>query len=90
METDEPREASNPKLNAPTQVKSVPHPRIVEMRLRAWEVLRHALKARDPRQADRIIDEWLAGKITKKEAITKLKKLASNKKPPRKGRRGRR
>jgi hypothetical protein len=52
------------------------NPRVVEMRRRAWEMARLALKARDREAAEKIIEEFTKGRISGREALEKLKALA--------------
>ena len=54
----------------------MPHPRVVEMRKRAWEMFRLAIRARDSEEAEKILDEFTEGKISREEALRRLKALA--------------
>ncbi len=54
----------------------MPHPRVAEMRKRAWEMARLALKARDRREAERILDDFTEGRISREEALRRLRVLA--------------
>jgi len=59
----------------------VPHPRVAEMRMRAWEMARLALKARDRREAERVLDDFTEGRISRDEAIKRLRALAEARQP---------
>jgi hypothetical protein len=54
----------------------MPNPRVAEMRKRAWEMARLALRARDREAAEKIIEEFTKGRISRREALEKLKALA--------------
>ena len=49
--------------------------KVVEMRLRGWKLIELALRARDQKQAEKIIEDFTNGKIGYQEAYTALKKL---------------
>jgi len=57
----------------------MPHPKVRLMRERLGEILMLAVKARDKREADRILSMYEKGKITRREAIERLKALARSK-----------
>jgi len=57
----------------------MPHPRVVEMRKRAWEMTRLALRARDKQKAERILDDFTEGRISREEALRKLRALVEAK-----------
>ena len=54
----------------------MPHPEVVEMRRKAWEMIRLALAARDRGKAEKIIEDFIEGKISRREAMMRLKRLA--------------
>lgn len=55
----------------------MPHPKVKLMRERLGELLDLALEARDKREAERILYMYERGKITRGEAIERLKRLNS-------------
>ncbi|AEM38399.1 hypothetical protein Pyrfu_0528 [Pyrolobus fumarii 1A] len=54
----------------------MPNPRVVEMRRRAWEMVRLALRARDRRKAEKVLEDFIEGRIERSEALRRLQRLA--------------
>ena len=54
----------------------MPHPRVAEMRRRAWEMFKLAMRAKNGEEAERILDEFTEGKIGREEALKRLRALA--------------
>ena len=55
------------------------HPKVKYMRKRLGKLLDLALKAQDEREADKILRMYEQGKITRSEAIRRLRKLTKTK-----------
>ncbi len=54
----------------------MPNPRVAEMRRRAWEMFKLAMRAKNGEEAERILDEFTEGKICGEEALRRLRALA--------------
>ena len=54
----------------------MPSRRVLEMRRKAWSLTKLALRARDRAAAEKIIEDYTWGRISRREAVKRLKKLA--------------
>lgn len=62
-------------------VKNMPHPRVVEMRRRLAEIHKlaeEAARAVGYGKVERLLDKWAEGKMTTRELVGALKRLARN------------